>query len=125
MLRTATGCRGQAGWEEGSSARINGQFLFPSYLRFAYSEGGCQELQPRNGAAAFSCQKDDLNSTEKFTADKILLLGCLGYPWACGNAAGAGKDGWRHLLHFTVRLRMCCAAPPRDVLLDTLQMEPH
>lgn len=123
--RTATGCSGRAGWEKGSSARTNGQLLVPSYFCFAYSKGGCQGLQPCNGAVAFSCQKNDLDSTEKFTSDKILVLGCLGYPWACGNTAGAGKEGWRHLLRFTVGLRMGCAAALREELLDTFQMDPH
>lgn len=97
-------------------------FLF---LFRVYSKGGCQGLQPCNGAVAFSCQKDDLNSTEKFTSDKILVLGCLGYPWACGKAAGAGEEGWGHLLHFTMGLRTGCAAPPKEELLDTFQMDPH
>lgn len=46
-----------------------------------------------SGAAAVSCQKDDLDSAEKFTSDRILLPGRLGCARARGNAAGAGRDG--------------------------------
>lgn len=105
-------CRGraqpqgaEAGWAGGSPARTNRQFLFPSQLRVACSKGGCQGLQPRNGAAAFSWQKDGLSSAEKFMSNKPLVLGWLGHPWARGNAAGAGKDGWR--LHSEVQDGLC------------------